>query len=179
MCVKNDKWLREKGREIFHPFEEKLIRKGVISFGVSSYGYDIRLGREFLIPAGKYPLDPKGQNSYRKILADVIKLPPHSHILGCSLEYVKIPRETIAICTGKSTYARCGIMVNITPLEPEWEGYITISISNTSSRPVFLYASEGIAQIIFLSAFEPCEESYRERKGKYHEQKSITPSKVE
>lgn len=179
MGVKNDRWILEKGKEIFSPFEKELVKAGVISYGVGSYGYDIRLGKEFLVPEGNYTLDPKGENNFRKVIADIVKLPPHRFVLGKSFEYVKIPRETIALCTGKSTYARCGILINITPLEPEWEGYITIAISNIGSRSVYLYSGEGIAQVIFFSGEEVCRISYRDRKGKYQKQKEVTPSRIE
>ena len=177
MGVKNDKWLKKHGHQIFHPFVPLCVSEG-ISYGVGSYGYDVRLGREFLIPPQNGTMDPKHPPRFKRVIADVIKAPPSSVILGMSMEYLKIPRDTLAICTGKSTYARAGLIVNITPLEPEWEGHITISLINATSHHIMLYAGEGIAQVIFFSADEVCEISYRDRKGKYQAQKNVTPSIV-
>ncbi len=177
MGVKNDRWIIQHGHEIFQPFESELVKTG-ISYGPGSYGYDIRLSNEFLVPPSGAIFDPKNPPGFRKVIADIFRLPPSSHVLGRSLEYVKVPRDTLVLCTGKSTYARSGLIVNITPLEPEWEGYITISLVNASSHTIFLYSGEGIAQLVFLGAEEVCERSYRDRKGKYQKQKDITPSKV-
>lgn len=167
---------------MIEPFEEAQVRKG-ISLGVSSYGYDISLADEFRIPRleATTELDPKQDNShlFDEIHGDSVLIPANSFVLARSKEYLKIPREVAVICFGKSTYARCGVVVNITPLEPEWEGYITISISNTSPAPVRIYAHEGIAQILFIEAAEVCETSYADKKGKYQSQKGITLSKTE
>lgn len=184
MPVKPDSWIIKMAREqeIIKPFSETQVRTG-ISFGVSSYGYDIALSDEFKIlkTDNQTLLDPKADNDARfeTIKADSVIIPPNSFILARSLEYFKIPREVLTICTGKSTYARSGIIVNVTPFEPEWEGYATISISNTAPIPVKIYANEGIAQLIFLEAAELCQTSYKDKKGKYQGQTSITLSKTD
>ncbi len=163
------------------PFNNAQVRKGVISFGVSSYGYDIRISDEFKVPrpAGRV-IDPKcfDDDNFLDYKGDVCEIPANSYVICRSLEYLRIPRETLVICFGKSTYARSGVIVNITPLEPEWEGHITISVSNTSPFPVRLYANEGIAQIVFLEAKELCETSYADKKGKYQAQKGIVLPKI-
>jgi len=168
---------------MIEPFSEKQVREGVISYGLSSYGYDMRIADEFKIFKGAHGdvVDPKAidPESFIDFKGDVCVIPPNSFVLGRSVEYFRIPRDTIAICLGKSTYARCGIIVNITPLEPEWEGYVTIEISNTSPFPVKIYSHEGIAQILFLGVSEICETSYADRAGKYQAQKGITLAKTE
>ncbi len=181
--VKNDRWIREMaGKGMIKPFNGRNIKKDIISYGISSYGYDMRIANEFRIftPAGKPIVDPKHFDD--RCLTDVrgrtCTVPPHSFCLGRSVEYFRIPRDVLVICLGKSTYARCGIVVNVTPLEPEWEGYVTISISNTGSLPARLYAGEGIGQLIFLEASELCERSYADKKGKYQDQRQITPARV-
>lgn len=185
MSIKSDKWIKEMAikKKIIEPFEETQVRKGVISFGLSSYGYDIRIDNEFKIPEAKDSsiIDPKCFNisSFSNIKADYCIIQPHSYILGKSVEYFKLPRNILTLCFGKSTYARCGIVVNITPLEPEWEGYITMAVCNTSGRPVKIYSSEGIAQIVFLESNDICQTSYADKKGKYQAQKKITVSKIE
>lgn len=175
--VMNDRWIKKMAIEkgMIDPFEEKLISQGVISYGLSSYGYDFRLSNEFMIPAENLSIDPKQvtPDDFMGIKNIKIKLKPNSYILGRSVEYFKIPREVIGICTGKSTYARCGVVINITPLEPEWEGHITISIHNISGREVTIYAGEGIAQVIFLGGKDVCKISYKDRKGKYQNAKGI------
>lgn len=181
--VKNDRWIREMARKgMIEPFNSKQAKKGTISYGVSSYGYDMRVADEFKIfsNAGATVIDPKNFHSasFTDIKGDVCVVPPNSFVLGRSVEYFRIPRDVLVICLGKSTYARCGIVVNITPLEPEWEGHVTIEISNTAPLPARLYANEGIAQIIFLQAAELCEVSYADKKGKYQAQKNITLAKV-
>jgi dCTP deaminase len=162
------------------PFEIEQVRGG-ISFGVSSYGYDISLSDEFkLFDAPTIAeLDPKNDNSgyFKDIRAESALIPANSFILGRSREYFRIPRDIITICMGKSTYARSGVVINVTPFEPEWEGYATISLSNTSPVPVRVYANQGIAQLIFLEASEVCQVSYSDKKGKYQGQKEITLSK--
>jgi dCTP deaminase len=181
--VKSDRWIREMaGKGMIEPFNHEQVRKGVISFGVSSYGYDLRIANEFKVPApveGKV-IDPKNfdEANFINFHGDVCEVPANSYAICRSLEYFRIPRETLVICFGKSTYARSGVIVNITPLEPEWEGFITISVSNTSPFPVKLYANEGLAQIVFLQAGEVCETSYADKKGKYQAQKGIVLPKI-
>ena len=182
--VKNDKWIirtaREKG--LIEPFEAGQVKAGVISYGVSSYGYDMRLSERFMAPAlgGRAELDPKdaGGMKFEEIETACFLLAPGSFVLGHSLEYFRIPRDVLALCTGKSTYARCGVLINVTPLEPEWEGNVTISVANTSPVPVRIYANEGVAQVIFICAEEVCGVSYADRKGKYQAQKGIGTAQV-
>ncbi len=172
--------------KMIEPFCEKQVNKGVISFGVSSYGYDIRVANEFKIfnpnnsSRKNLIIDPKNFNP--KLFSDfkgkVCIIPPNSFVLARSVEYFRIPRNIITICFGKSTYARSGIIVNVTPFEPEWEGYVTIGISNTSPAPVKIYANEGIAQVLFLESDEVCDISYADKKGKYQAQNKITLSKI-
>lgn len=182
--LKSDKWIKRMAIEnkMIEPFEEKQIKQGVISYGISSYGYDIRLADEFKIFTNVFNsiVDPKNfdPKSFVDFKGEVCIIPPNSFILGRSVEYLKIPRRVLGICLGKSTYARCGIIVNITPLEAEWEGQITIEISNTTPLPVKVYANEGIAQILFFESDEECEESYKDRKGKYDKQKGIVLPKI-
>jgi dCTP deaminase len=181
--LKNDRWIKEKAlKGMIEPFSEKQVREGVISFGLSSYGYDMRVADEFKIftNVNNAIVDPKSldSKSFIDFKGEVCIIPPNSFALGRSVEYFRIPRETIAICLGKSTYARCGIIVNVTPLEPEWEGYVTIEISNTAPLPAKIYANEGIAQILFLEASEICAISYADRAGKYQAQKGITLARM-
>ncbi len=179
IMVKNDRWIREMAQKgMIEPFNKKQVRKGVISYGVSSYGYDMRIGDEFKIftninntVVDPKNFDPKGFVDYK---GDVCIIPPNSFVLASSLEYFRIPRDVLVICLGKSTYARCGLVVNVTPLEPEWEGHVTIEISNTTPLPAKIYANEGIAQLLFLQAAEICEVSYKDKAGKYQAQKGIT-----
>ena len=185
MGVKSDKWIRTMAKEfgMITPFEEKQVRSGIISYGVSSYGYDIRVSDEFMVftNINSTVVDPKNfdERNVVKIKGDCI-IPPNSFALCRSVEYFKMPRDVLAICVGKSTYARCGIIVNVTPIEPEWEGHITIEISNTTPLPAKIYANEGIAQLIFLSADDNiCETSYADKQGKYHGQRGITLPKVD
>ena len=160
------------------PFADGSIRPGTISFGVSSYGYDVRVGRRFKVFTNVYGavVDPKNfsPDAFVDIEADHCLIPPNSFALAESLETFEIPRDILAICMGKSTYARCGIIVNVTPLEPEWRGKITLEISNTTPLPAKIYANEGIAQIVFLRAEQPCRTSYADKKGKYQDQKGLT-----
>ena len=181
--IKNDRWIRamaEKG--MIRPFQKSQTGKGIISYGVSSYGYDMRIADEFKIFSGTNApfIDPKNldQASFTDFKGEVCILPPNSFVLGRSVEYFRIPRDVLVICLGKSTYARCGIIVNVTPLEPEWEGYVTIEISNTAPVPVRVYANEGIAQVLFLGGAEVCEKSYADKAGKYQAQKGITLPKM-
>ncbi|MDE1971193.1 MAG: dCTP deaminase [Patescibacteria group bacterium] len=186
--VKPDTWIQKKSRleEMISPFSKGQARKGVISYGVSSYGYDVRLGNKLRVcTRTSYTLlNPKTSNfdnlfeSYEVDRGEPFDIPSHSFALGYSLEYFKIPRDILVICFGKSTYARCGVIVNVTPLEPEWEGNITIEISNTSPHPARIYPGEGICQLIFLQANEVCAKSYADKKGKYQGQKGITLPKV-
>ncbi|MGC8795955.1 dCTP deaminase [Thermodesulfovibrio sp.] len=181
--VRNDKWIKEMARKgMIEPFEEGLVREGVISYGVSSYGYDMRVADEFKIftNINNTVVDPKNfdPKSFVEFKGDVCIIPPNSFALARSVEYFRIPRDVLVICIGKSTYARCGIIVNVTPLEPMWEGYLTIEISNTTPLPAKIYANEGIAQLIFLKAEEECEISYSDRKGKYQAQQGIVLPKI-
>ncbi len=184
MSIKPDRWIKRQVHEkkMIEPFEEKQIRHGVISFGVSSYGYDLRIADEFKIftNVNNTIVDPKNfdQNSLVDFKGDVCIIPPHSYILGRSVEYFRIPEKVMTICVGKSTYARCGIVTNITPLEPGWEGYITLSVSNITPLPAKIYANEGIAQVLFFESDEDCETSYADKKGKYQAQLGVTLSKV-
>ncbi len=185
MSIKSDRWIKETAikKKMIEPFEENQVRKGVISFGLSSYGYDIRIDNEFKIPKEEDSsiIDPKNFNlsSFKSIKADYCIIPPHSYVLGKSVEYFRLPRNILTLCFGKSTYARCGILVNITPLEPEWEGYITMAVCNTSGRPVKIYSCEGIAQITFFESDDICLTSYSDKKGKYQAQKELTVSKID
>jgi dCTP deaminase len=167
---------------MIEPFVDHQVREGKISYGLSSYGYDIRLADEFKIFASgkKFEIDPKRFHAdlFQDFKGKTCTIPPNSFVLGRSVEYFRIPKDVLAICFGKSTYARCGVIVNVTPLEPSWEGFITMEISNTSSRPVKVYANEGIAQVIFLEGDEPCSISYGDKGGVYQAQKQITLPKV-
>ncbi len=184
MSIKNDRWIQTMATEekMIEPFEPNQVGQGKISFGVSSYGYDLRLADEFKIFNVKKAelIDPKSLNpeAFYDFKGDVCVIPPNSFVLARSFEYFRIPRNVMTICFGKSTYARCGILTNITPLEPEWEGYITMGISNTTPLPAKIYAGEGIAQLLFYEADEVCKTSYKDKKGKYQQQTSITLSKV-
>lgn len=167
-----------KEHEMIVPFSEKQVKEGVISFGLSSYGYDIRVADEFKVfdASSSTTIDPKkfDSHSFADVKGETCIIPPNSFVLTRTVEYFKIPRNILTICLGKSTYARCGIIVNVTPFEPEWEGYATLEISNTGPLPARIYANEGIAQIIFLEADEVCQASYKDKKGKYQAQKRIT-----
>jgi len=167
--IKNDRWIIEKGNAgMINPFSPEKISKG-ISYGVSSYGYDFRLSEEFMIFTGKSTVSPKTiqQTDFARYAGKTCIIPPNSFILGKSNEYFKIPRDVLGICFGKSTYARCGIVINVTPLEPEWEGYITVQIANLSAAKSEVYAEEGIGQIVFLCAQDVCDKSYKDLAGKY------------
>jgi dCTP deaminase len=163
---------------VIRPFADGNVKGGAISYGVSSYGYDIRVGRHFKVFTNAHcaVVDPKSfdPNSFVDIEGDSCLIPPNSFALAETVEYLEIPRDIIAICVGKSTYARCGIIVNVTPLEPEWRGKITLEISNTTPLPAKIYANEGIAQILFLRTEEVCHTSYADKKGKYQDQKGLT-----
>jgi len=182
MGVKPDHWIIEMARRhrMIEPFEESQVRKG-ISFGVSAYGYDISLSDEFKVPnvARLDEIDPKNNpaENFLDCRSESLLVPANSYVLARSREYFRIPRDVVTICTGKSTYARCGLIVNVTPFEPEWEGFATLSLSNTAPRPVRVYAGEGIAQLLFLEASEVCHVSYKDKNGKYQGQQTITLSK--
>lgn len=181
--IKSDRWIREMAEKegMIQPFLPQLISKGVISYGLSSYGYDFRLSDEFLMPLKKRsPFDPKkGEGEFVEKRGDRLILKARAFLLARSIEYFRIPRNILGLCVGKSTYARSGIVINITPLEPEWEGYITIAISNLSTRSVILYPGEGIGQVMFFEADEACHFSYRDRKGKYQRSEGIKPPLIE
>ncbi len=168
---------------MIEPFAEKQVRQGIISYGVSSYGYDIRVSDEFKIftNVNSAVVDPKNfdQKSFIDFKGEVCIIPPNSFVLAKTVEYFRIPRNVLTICVGKSTYARCGIIVNVTPFEPEWEGFPTLEISNTTPLPAKIYANEGIAQVVFFEANDICEVSYADKKGKYQGQASITYPKVD
>ncbi len=181
MGLKPDYWIRKmaSGRRMIEPFVDRQVRDSVISYGLSSYGYDIRVADEFKIftpcPGDLAVVDPK-RFDVRAMVdfeGDVCVIPPNSFALGRSVEYFRVPRGVLCICLGKSTYARCGIIVNITPFEPEWQGYVTLAISNTTSLPARIYAGEGIAQVLFFEADEECEVSYADKRGKYQAQQGV------
>jgi len=184
MGLKPDHWIRKMAREhrMIEPFSDSQVRNGVISFGVSSYGYDIRVANEFKIFTNVYSavVDPKhfDPKSMVDFTGEVCVIPPNSFALARTVEYFRIPRSVLTVCLGKSTYARCGIIVNVTPFEPEWEGFVTLEISNTTPLPAKIYANEGIAQVLFFEADEPCEISYADKKGKYQAQQSIVLPKL-
>ena len=181
--VKNDRWIRQMASRIIEPFEPSLVTQSKISYGVSSFGYDFRLSEEFRFfqpPTGLVCIDPKDpqEQLFETRNGPDCLIPPHSLALARSMEFFRIPRNILGLCTGKSTYSRCGLLVNITPLEPEWEGHITFPIHNTTPFPVRVYPGEGIAQVVFLEG-PPPEVSYADRKGKYQGQTSITLAKVQ
>jgi len=184
MSIKSDKWIRRMAQEhgMIEPFVERQVRgehdSRVISFGVSSYGYDVRCADEFKVftNINSATVDPKNfdAGSFVDVKSDVCIIPPNSFALARTVEYFRIPRNVLTICLGKSTYARCGIIVNVTPLEPEWEGHVTLEFSNTTTLPAKIYANEGVAQMLFLESDEECEVSYKDRGGKYQGQRGVT-----
>ena len=184
MTIKSDRWIRKMADEygLIEPFESGQVReidgKRVISYGTSSYGYDIRCARQFKIftNINSAMVDPKefDDSSFVDFEGDLCIIPPNSFALARTVEYFRIPRNILTICLGKSTYARCGIIVNVTPFEPEWEGYVTLEFSNTTPLPARIYANEGVAQVVFFESDEECETSYRDRGGKYQGQKGVT-----
>ena len=184
MSIKPDTWIARMAREcrMIEPFVDDQVRAGVISYGVSSYGYDVRVGNQFKVFTNVYNtvVDPKNfdSKSFVDIQADVCIIPPNSFALASTLEYFRIPRDVLTVCLGKSTYARCGIIVNVTPFEPEWEGHVTIEISNTTPLPAKIYANEGIAQVLFFQADEVCAKSYKDKKGKYQAQRGVTLPRI-
>lgn len=184
MSIKSDQWIKHMALEhnMISPFSSEQVRENeqgrIISYGVSSYGYDVRCANEFKVftNINSAIVDPKAfdKSSFIDVESDVCIIPPNSFALARTVEYFKIPRNILTICLGKSTYARCGIIVNVTPLEPEWEGHVTLEFSNTTTLPAKIYANEGVAQMIFLEAQEVCAVSYRDRKGKYQGQTGVT-----
>ena len=188
MSVKSDRWIRRMAREnrMIEPFEPEQVKnvdgERVVSFGTSSYGYDIRCSDEFKIftNINSTIVDPKqfDSASFVDFKGDVCIIPPNSFALARTVEYFRIPRDVLTICLGKSTYARCGIIVNVTPLEPEWEGHVTLEFSNTTPLPAKIYANEGVAQMLFLESADVCETSYRDRAGKYMGQRGVTLPKT-
>ncbi len=189
MTIKSDKWIKRMALEsrLIDPFIDKQVKHSeeagsAVSYGLSSYGYDVRCADEFKIftNINSATVDPKNfdEDSFIDIKSEVCVIPPNSFALARTVEYFKIPRNVLTICLGKSTYARCGIIVNVTPLEPEWEGHVTLEFSNTTSLPAKIYANEGVAQMLFFESDELCETSYADRKGKYQGQLGVTPPKV-
>jgi len=184
MAIKSDKWIKKMSSEndMIFPFTDEQIKSGTISYGVSSYGYDIRVADEYKIftNVNNSIIDPKNfdANSFVDFKGDVCIVPPNSFALARSVEYFKIPRKILTICVGKSTYARCGIIVNVTPFEPEWEGYVTLEISNTTPLPAKIYSNEGLCQVLFFESDEDCEVSYKDKSGKYLKQVGITLPKI-
>jgi dCTP deaminase len=184
MSIKSDKWIRRMAQReaMIEPFEAEQVRyvneQRVISYGTSSYGYDVRCADEFKVFTNIHSavVDPKNfdEKSFVDVKGDVCVIPPNSFALARTVEYFRIPRSVLTICLGKSTYARCGIIVNVTPLEPEWEGHVTLEFSNTTSLPAKIYANEGVAQMLFLESDEICETSYKDRGGKYMHQRGVT-----
>lgn len=188
MSIKSDKWIRQmaENEAMISPFEAGQVRESdqgrIISYGTSSYGYDVRCAPEFKIftNINSAIVDPKNfdDDSFVDVQSDVCIIPPNSFALARTVEYFKIPRKVLTVCLGKSTYARCGIIVNVTPLEPEWEGHVTLEFSNTSPLPAKIYANEGVAQMLFFESDEYCETSYKDRGGKYQGQQGVTLPKT-
>jgi dCTP deaminase len=184
VSIKSDRWIKRMAIEhaMIEPFEERQVREGVVSYGLSSYGYDIRVANEFKVftNINSTVIDPKhfDPRSFVDITADTCIVPPNSFALARTVEYFRIPRDVLTVCLGKSTYARCGIIVNVTPFEPEWEGTATLEISNTTPLPARIYANEGIAQVLFFQSDEPCAVSYGDKRGKYLRQRDVTLPKV-
>ncbi|MEW5989057.1 MAG: dCTP deaminase [Chloroflexota bacterium] len=184
MGLKNDTWIREMAlkHKMIEPFVDGQVREHVISYGLSSYGYDIRVTDEFKIFTNVHSavVDPKHFNpsSFVDFKGPICVIPPNSFVLSRTVEYFRIPRDVLTLTIGKSTYARCGLIVNVTPFEPEWEGYVTLEISNTTPLPARVYANEGIAQVLFFQADEVCETSYADRKGKYQRQEAIVLPRI-
>lgn len=184
MSIKSDAWIKRMAAEhgMIDPFVENQVRDGVVSYGVSSYGYDIRVADEFKVftNINSTVIDPKefDPRSFVDLKSDICIVPPNSFALARTVEYFRIPRNVLTVCLGKSTYARCGIIVNVTPFEPEWEGTATLEISNTTPLPARIYANEGIAQVLFFESDEDCERSYADKKGKYQAQQQVTLPKI-
>jgi len=179
MAIKPDFWIRRMAEQsgMIDPFRPEQVSEGAISYGLSSYGYDLRVAEEFKIfaPPSGQTINPKSipPEFYEEHHGAFCDIPPHGYVLGRTVEYLRIPRDVLTLCVGKSTYARAGVLVNVTPFEPEWEGYVTVSIANTTPAAVRVFANEGLCQVLFFQSDEPCEVSYKDRKGKYQEQKKI------
>ncbi len=184
MAIKSDRWIRRMALEhdMINPFNDRQVRDGVISYGLSSYGYDLRVADEFKIftNVNSAIVDPKNfdQRSFIDVKGASVLIPPNSFALARSVEYFKIPRDVLTICVGKSTYARCGIIVNVTPFEPEWEGFVTLEISNSTPLPAKIYSNEGLCQILFFQGDEPPDVSYKDKAGKYQRQAGIVLPKL-
>ncbi|HSJ33381.1 MAG TPA: dCTP deaminase [Longimicrobiales bacterium] len=184
MTIRSDRWIRRMSEEhgMIEPFEPSQVREGVISYGVSSFGYDIRVADEYKVFTDVYSVvvDPKNfdDRSFVDFKGDHCIIPPRSFALARTLEYFRIPSDVLVVCVGKSTYARCGIIVNVTPLEPEWRGYLTLEISNTTPLPAKIYSNEGLAQLLFFQGDETPEVTYAMKKGKYQDQIGVTPPKL-
>jgi dCTP deaminase len=184
VSIKSDRWIRQMSLDhgMIEPFVDTQVSAGIVSYGLSSYGYDIRVADEFKVftNINNTVIDPKAfdPRSFVDIQADVCIVPPNSFALARTIEYFRIPRDVLTVCLGKSTYARCGIIVNVTPFEPEWEGFVTLEISNTTPLPAKIYANEGIAQVLFFQSDEVCERSYADKKGKYLKQTGVTLPKI-
>jgi len=184
MAIKSDRWIRKMAldHDMINPFNDRQVRDGVISYGLSSYGYDLRVADEFKIftNVNSAIVDPKNfdQRSFIDVKGPSVLIPPNSFALARSVEYFKIPRDVLTICVGKSTYARCGIIVNVTPFEPEWEGFVTLEISNSTPLPAKIYSNEGLCQILFFQGDEACEVSYKDKSGKYQKQSGIVLPKL-
>ena len=184
MSIKADSWIRRmaEGQRMIEPFSANQVSEGRISYGLSSYGYDLRLSTDFKIfapPSGAL-INPKAipAEFYRDHQGESCDIPGNTYVLGRTVEYLRIPRDVLTLCVGKSTYARSGILINVTPFEPEWEGHVTIEISNTTPLPAKIYANEGIAQVLFFQGDEPCEISYKDKKGKYQAQRGVTLPRI-
>ncbi|HEY6272274.1 MAG TPA: dCTP deaminase [Terriglobales bacterium] len=184
MAIKSDRWIRKMALEhdMINPFNDRQVRDGVISYGLSSYGYDLRVADEFKIftNVNSAIVDPKNfdQRSFIDVKGSSVLIPPNSFALARSVEYFKIPRDVLTVCVGKSTYARCGIIVNVTPFEPEWEGFVTLEISNSTPLPAKIYSNEGLCQILFFQGDEPPDISYKDKAGKYQSQSGIVLPKL-
>ena len=183
MSIRPDHWIRQMAQQqgMIEPFEPELVSGPVISYGLSSYGYDIRLADEFKVPSNDPGvLDPKAMDggTFADLKADSFNLDPQTFVLGRTVEYFRIPPNVLTLCVGKSSYARCGVLVNVTPFEPGWQGYATLCIANIGARPVRLHAGEGIAQVLFFKSDDPCQVTYADRQGKYQAQREITPARL-
>ncbi len=181
MAIKSDRWIRRMAEEhgMIEPFESRQVRDGVVSYGLSSFGYDVRVADEYKVFTDVYSVlvDPKAfdNRSFVDIKGSSCIIPPRSFALARTLEFFRVPNDVLVVCVGKSTYARCGIIVNVTPLEPEWRGYLTLEISNTTPLPAKIYSNEGLAQLLFFQGDEAPEITYAMRKGKYQDQVGVTP----
>lgn len=184
MSIKADRWIQQMAEQhgMIEPFASGQVSAGTISYGLSSYGYDLRLADEFKIfaPPPGQSINPKAipADFYQDLKADYCDIPGNTYVLGRTLEYLRIPRDVLTLCVGKSTYARVGILINVTPFEPEWEGFVTVSIANTTPNPIRVFANEGLCQVLFFQSDEPCAVSYKDRKGKYQAQKKIELGKT-